>query len=157
MSRIIMRGKPGQLHIPRSHSASFGRAFLVQGPKLWNSLPADIRNSKSINRFKSERMHYLLYNNWNAWKLCRICNCSPATVGCGGQGCVWTEARSTMALPRWHCMGTLQGLPKCAAFCRGTGLGFRNSRAWPTRFSHFEAGGPGSISSTLSVGVSVRD
>ena len=37
------------LHIPRSHSAYFDRAFSVQGPKLSNSLPADIRNSTSIN------------------------------------------------------------------------------------------------------------
>ena len=51
------------LHIPRSHSAYFDRAFSVQGPKLWNSLPADIRNSTSINRFKRELKRYLLYNN----------------------------------------------------------------------------------------------
>ena len=39
----------------RSHSAYFDRAFSVQGPTLWNSLPADIRNSTSINRFESVR------------------------------------------------------------------------------------------------------
>ena len=36
------------LHPPRSHSACFDGAFSVQGPKSWNSLPADIRNSTSI-------------------------------------------------------------------------------------------------------------
>ena len=41
------------LHIPRSHSAYFDRAFSVQGPKLWNSLTADIRNSTSINSLKA--------------------------------------------------------------------------------------------------------
>ena len=51
------------LHIPRSHSAYFDRAFSVQCPKLWNSLPADFRNSTSINRFKRELKRYLLYNN----------------------------------------------------------------------------------------------
>ena len=51
------------LHIPRSHSANFDRAFSVQSPKLWNSLPADIRNNKSVNRFKSQLKRYLLYNN----------------------------------------------------------------------------------------------
>ena len=51
------------MHIPRSHSASFDRALSFQGPKLWNSLPADIRYSKSIIRFKSELKRYLLYNN----------------------------------------------------------------------------------------------
>ena len=80
------------LHIPRSHSANFDRAFSVQGPKLWNGLPADIRNSNSINRFKSELKRYLLYNNWNAWKLCRIRICSLATVGCWGRGSVWSKA-----------------------------------------------------------------
>ena len=51
------------LDIPRSHSAYFDRAFSVQGPKLWDSVPADIRNSTSINRFKSELKRFMLYNN----------------------------------------------------------------------------------------------
>ena len=51
------------LHIPRSHSTYFDRAFSVQGPKSWNSLPADIRNSTSMNRFKREMTCDLLYNN----------------------------------------------------------------------------------------------
>ena len=51
------------LHIPRSHSAYFDRAFSVQGPKLWNNLQADIRNSTWISRFKGELKRYLLYNN----------------------------------------------------------------------------------------------
>ena len=51
------------LDVPRSHSTNFDRAFSVQGPKLWNSLPADIRNSTPINRFKSELKRYLFYNN----------------------------------------------------------------------------------------------
>ena len=51
------------LHIPRLHSAYFDRAFSVHGPKLWNSLSTDIRNSTSINRFKRELKRYLLYNN----------------------------------------------------------------------------------------------
>ena len=41
------------LHVPRSHSTNFDRAFEVQGQKLWNSLRADIRNNTSIKRFKS--------------------------------------------------------------------------------------------------------
>ena len=51
------------LHVPRSHSTNFDTAFSVQGPILWNSLPADIRNSTSINRFKSELKRYLFYYN----------------------------------------------------------------------------------------------
>ena len=41
------------LHIPRTHTSFFDRAFSVQGPKLWNSLPTEIRNSPTVNRFKS--------------------------------------------------------------------------------------------------------
>ena len=51
------------LHIPRLHSVYFDRAFSVQGPKLWNRLSADIRNSTSINRLKRELKRCLLYNN----------------------------------------------------------------------------------------------
>ena len=98
------------LHIPRSHSAYFDRTFSVQGPKLWNSLPSDIRNSTSINTFKCELKRYLLYNNQNALKFCCISNWSSATVRCGGGGCVWTKARSTLALPVWHCRRTLKSL-----------------------------------------------
>ena len=49
------------LHIPRSHSAYFDRAFSVQGPKLWDSLPADIRNSTSINRIKSDLTRFFFF------------------------------------------------------------------------------------------------
>ena len=51
------------LHIPRTHTSCFDRAFSVQGPKLWNSLPADIRNSPTVNRFKSALKRYLLINS----------------------------------------------------------------------------------------------
>ena len=90
------------LHIPRSHSAYCDRAFSVQGPKLWNSLKADIRKSTLINRFKSELKRFFFFCSAITkmrQKLCCIRNSSSATVGCGGQGCVWTKARSTMALP----------------------------------------------------------
>ena len=32
-------------------------------------------------------------------------NSSSATVGYEGRGCVWTKAKSTLALPVWHCRG----------------------------------------------------
>ena len=96
--------------IPRSHSAYIDRAVSVQGPTLWNSLPADIRNSMSINGFKRELKRYLLYNNFNVLNFCCISNRSSATVRCGGKGCVWMKARSTLALPVWHCRRTLKDL-----------------------------------------------
>ena len=48
------------LHIPRSHSSYYDNAFSVQGPKLWNNLPSDIRNSSTVNRFKRALKQYLL-------------------------------------------------------------------------------------------------
>ena len=50
------------LHIPRSQP-TLTRHFQFKVQKLWNSLPADIRNSTSINRFQRELKRYLLYNN----------------------------------------------------------------------------------------------
>jgi len=42
------------LAVPRSRSVSFGdRAFSVCAPKLWNSLPVDIRTAPSLTSFKS--------------------------------------------------------------------------------------------------------
>ena len=47
-------------HTPRSHSSYYDKAFSVQGPKLWNNLPSDIRNSSTVNHFKRALKHYLL-------------------------------------------------------------------------------------------------
>ena len=106
------------LHIPRSHSAYFDRAFSVHGPKLWNSLPADIRNSTSINRLR-ELKRYLLYIKYNTLKFSCISNRFSAIVRCGGRGCVWPKARSTLALPDWHCRRTLKGSLEQNHLCLG--------------------------------------
>ena len=79
------------LHIPRSHSAYFDRAFSVQGPKLWDSLPGDIRNSTSINRFKRELKRSTI-TKMHALNFCCISNRSSATVRCGGQGLCLDES-----------------------------------------------------------------
>ena len=54
------------LHIPKFHTSFFDRAFSFQGPKLWNSLPADIRNSPTVNRFKSALERYLPINSYSS-------------------------------------------------------------------------------------------
>ena len=48
------------MYIPRSHSTDFDRAFSFQGPNLWNSLPADIKNTTYIDRLKIELKRYSL-------------------------------------------------------------------------------------------------
>ena len=47
-------------HLPKSHTAFFQRTIIYTGPHLWNSLPCAIRNSKSLNIFKSRYKQYLL-------------------------------------------------------------------------------------------------
>ena len=38
---------------PRTHMKSYGdRAFCVMGPRLWNSLPSDVKDSVSVESFK---------------------------------------------------------------------------------------------------------
>ena len=41
------------------------RAFATAGPKLWNSLPQDIRQSSSVEIFKSHLKTYLFKNTFN--------------------------------------------------------------------------------------------
>ena len=41
------------LQVPRSKLKSYGdRRFSIAGPKLWNSIPASLRNTDSLNSFK---------------------------------------------------------------------------------------------------------
>lgn len=63
LSDMLNRYTPGRtlrssdqllLHCPRSNRKTRGdRAFAVAGPKLWNSLPLEIRAASSIVNFKS--------------------------------------------------------------------------------------------------------
>ena len=53
-SRSLRSSDAGLLSIPRTKLKSFGdRAFSVAAPTLWNSLPAEIRNSPTLDCFKS--------------------------------------------------------------------------------------------------------
>ena len=48
------------LKIPHVNSKTYGeRSFSFFAPKLWNSLPRDIRESSNINIFKKRLKHYL--------------------------------------------------------------------------------------------------
>ena len=48
------------LHVPKTNTCTAERSFLVSGPKLWNSLPNDIRNKASSSSFKTQLRGYLL-------------------------------------------------------------------------------------------------
>ena len=63
-----LRSKNAIQHvIPKTRTVKFGeRSFSTIAPKLWNSLPAGIRGSKSVNVFKrSLKTHFFnqVYNN----------------------------------------------------------------------------------------------
>ena len=49
------------LQVPRSKLKSYGdRRFSIAGPKLWNSIPASLRNADSLNSFKKLLKTYLI-------------------------------------------------------------------------------------------------
>ena len=52
--RNLRSASKGLLVVPRSVSCTYeDRAFSVIAPKLWNSLPYNIRNAESVSKFKS--------------------------------------------------------------------------------------------------------
>lgn len=51
-----------KLHVPRSRTSYFDKAFSISGPRLWNTLPAFIRESNTIFKFKRGLKQYLLQN-----------------------------------------------------------------------------------------------
>ena len=48
------------LHVPRSRTTLLDRSFSVFGPQQWNKLPISIRNSPSLNTFKSRLKVHLM-------------------------------------------------------------------------------------------------
>ena len=52
-----------KFHFPLANTNLFKRDIVYQGPKLWNSIPANIRNKVSVPTFKSALNKHLLSNN----------------------------------------------------------------------------------------------
>jgi len=53
-SRTLRSSSQLMLHVPASRLKTFGdSAFSVAGPALWNKLPVDVKNAKSLDHFKS--------------------------------------------------------------------------------------------------------
>ena len=49
------------LQVPRSKlKSNDDRRFSIAGPKLWNSIPASLRNADSLNSFKKHLKTYLI-------------------------------------------------------------------------------------------------
>ena len=52
----------GDLFIKRTKTDTGARAFAIKGPKLWNSIPQNIKDSSSEHTFKEKMKNYLLGN-----------------------------------------------------------------------------------------------
>ena len=50
---------PEFLAVPRTRTVLATRVFSVAAPKLWNTIPIDIRNSLSLDTFKSKLKTFL--------------------------------------------------------------------------------------------------
>ena len=50
------------LYVPRIRTNIGARALNVKGPKMWNTLPSDIRSCQTISSFKSKLSKYILQN-----------------------------------------------------------------------------------------------
>jgi hypothetical protein len=46
-------------NVPRTHTKMGDRSFSVSGPKLWNSLPLEIRQSSTVGRFENAITRHL--------------------------------------------------------------------------------------------------
>ena len=56
---IVKNSEDLSLHIPRTLTCYGDRSFSCAGPRLWNSLPLEIRFACSLESFKAKLKHYL--------------------------------------------------------------------------------------------------
>lgn len=62
--RNLRSNKQHLLKVPNSRTTTFGdRAFSVGAPRLWNTIPMDIKNAPSIDIFKKKIKTYLFKEN----------------------------------------------------------------------------------------------
>ena len=57
--RVLRSSADEFLAVPRTRTVLATRAFSVAAPKLWNTIPIDIRNSLSLETFKSKLKTFL--------------------------------------------------------------------------------------------------
>ena len=58
-SRSLRSSEQGLLSVPRTNLTRYGdRAFSVAAPTLWNALPRNLRNTKSLAAFKRDLKTY---------------------------------------------------------------------------------------------------
>ena len=63
-----------QLQVPKTRLVTYGdRSFESVAPRLWNSLPFDIRNSKSMDFFKRKLKTYFFKQHFKCYCLAYLC------------------------------------------------------------------------------------
>ena len=55
---------PSDLVVPRARLRFGERAFSVAAPRLWNSLPVDIRNAATLHTFKKKLKTFMFYTHF---------------------------------------------------------------------------------------------
>ena len=61
--RCLRSSDYNELRVPFSKTRYYENSFSVNGAKLWNSLPTNIKQISNINSFKNAVMSYLLNSN----------------------------------------------------------------------------------------------
>jgi hypothetical protein len=56
------RAARGNLRVPLVDSGLASKSFIVRSIAIWNSVPPDIRNSKTIHTFKKELKQWIKFN-----------------------------------------------------------------------------------------------
>ena len=51
-----------KFHLPLANTNLFKRDIVYQGPKLWNSIPTNVKNKVSVSTFKTALNKHLLSN-----------------------------------------------------------------------------------------------
>ena len=57
----------GEFHLPRLRTLSALNTFFYEGPKFWNSLKVEIKESPSLNSFKNKLKLFLLQQYSSNW------------------------------------------------------------------------------------------
>ena len=58
-SRVLRSNTQDNLNIPRPNTEKFKHRFQYSGARLWNDLPANIRNSNSLYSFKNSMLKHI--------------------------------------------------------------------------------------------------
>ena len=64
---VVRREYDLSLSVPRCAGKSGDRAFSTAGPRLWNALPADLRLTTTLDKFKSQLKH-LFFSSFDQYK-----------------------------------------------------------------------------------------